>query len=129
MSRPVPEPDLEALRAARERARALGQPHLLRAYAALAAGHLVGGQLDEAESAARVAVQQARTWAEPADLGRALVLLARILARGQRTDRALLHYTEGLAWLERAGTPAARAEADAARPEVSALSDVPPDAR
>ena len=51
--------------------RVAGQPMLLRAYAALAYWHLEWGQADEAESAARVAVQQARAWNDPAELGAA----------------------------------------------------------
>ncbi|MFM8385917.1 MAG: hypothetical protein ACKOCB_03705 [Planctomycetia bacterium] len=117
---------LAALREAREAARPLGQPLLLRAYVALAHWHAAFGQADEAESDARVAVQQARTWADPAELGQALVQLARVLARTPRTDRALLAYTEGVAALEQAGRATAAA---AARAELEALAAVPPGAR
>lgn len=118
------EEALEALRSARERSRAVGQPMLLRAYRGLAYWHLAWGQADEAESAARVAVQQARSWADAAELGEALLQLARVLARTQRTDRALLHFTEGVACLERAGQ-----DASAAKAELAALSTVPGGAR
>lgn len=120
------EEALGALREAREAARPLGQPLLLRAYVALAHWHAAFGQVDEAESDARVAVQQARTWADPAELGQALVQLARVLARTPRTDRALLAYTEGVAALEQAGRATAAA---AARAELEALAAVPPGAR
>ncbi|MFM8978996.1 MAG: hypothetical protein ACKOSS_00805, partial [Planctomycetia bacterium] len=117
---------LAALREARETARPLGQPLLLRAYVALAHWHAAFGQLDEAESDARVAVQQARTWADAGELGGALVQLARVLARTPRTDRALLAYTEGVAALEQGGRGPAAAEA---RRELEALAAVPPGAR
>lgn len=121
-------PDLSAiaaLQAARERARALGQPGLLRAYVALAGARLAAGRLDEAESDARAAVQQARAWGDPVELGVALVALARALARTARTDRALLHYTEALGLLIPAGHPLA----EDARREAAALSAVPGGAR
>lgn len=117
---------LAALREAREAARPLGQPLLLRAYVALAYWHAAFGQLDEAESDARVAVQQARTWADAGELGQALVQLARVLALTPRTDRALLAYTEGVAALAHAGRSAA---AEQARGELEALAAVPPGAR
>lgn len=94
---------LEALRAERERRRGMGQPHLLRAYVELSLEHLRQGQGDEAESAVRAAVQQARAWADPAELGACLVQLARTQAHLKRSDRALLAYTEGLAHLALAG--------------------------
>src|SRR5688500_5131238 len=72
---------LAMLRLNRERSRRAGQPMLLRAYRALAYWHLEWGQGDEAESAARVAVQQARIWREPGDLGESLLQLARVLAK------------------------------------------------
>lgn len=119
------EEALAALREAREAARAVGQPMLLRAYTGLAHWHAAWGQLDEAESAARVGVQQARAWGDGGELGAALLTLARVLAKTPRTDRALLHYTEAAALLEQAGRPAA-AEAKA---ELAALAAVPPGAR
>jgi len=104
-------PDLAALRAAREEARRLGQqPALLHAYLALSEAHLLRGEVDEAESAARTAIQQARACALPGDLGRGLLALARALARTPRLDRALLHYTEALPLLA-AHDPDAHAEA------------------
>ncbi len=119
------EEALAALREAREAARLVGQPMLLRAYAGLAYWHLEWGQTDEAESAARVAVQQARVWADPGELGSALVQLGRVLAKTARTDRALLHYTEAVPLLEQAGRP----EAVEARQELGLLTAVPPGAR
>lgn len=116
---------LDALRRAREEARRRGQPALLRAYAALAAAHRGRGEGDEAESAARVAVQQARIWGDPAELGLCLLELARALVRTPRADRALLHYTEAVGLLEAAGRP----EAAAARAEAQALGTVPGGAR
>ncbi len=83
------------LREARESWRARGrQPELLRAYAAIGRQHLAAGELDEAESAARTSIQQARVWSDPLELGRSLLLLGQILARTPRTDRALLAFTE-----------------------------------
>jgi tetratricopeptide (TPR) repeat protein len=119
------EEALAALRESREAARKVGQPMLLRAYGALAYWHQEWGQPDEAESAARVAVQQARVWADPGELGAALVQLGRVLVRTARTDRALLHLTEGVALLEQAGRP----QAVEVRRELSALTSVPPGAR
>jgi|GEM_PF-4277227 len=119
------EEALAALREAREAARKVGQPMLLRAYVGLATWHLEWGQTDEAESAARVAVQQARVWADPGELGSTLVALARVLVKTARTDRALLHYTEGVALLQQAARP----EAAQARTELGLLSAVPPGAR
>jgi len=116
---------LAALREAREAARLVGQPMLLRAYGALAYWHQHWGESDEAESAARVAVQQARVWADPGELGATLVQLGRILAKTARTDRALLHFTEGVPLLEQAGRP----DAAEARKELTALGTVPPGAR
>jgi tetratricopeptide (TPR) repeat protein len=116
---------LAMLRESRERSRVAGQPMLLRAYSALAYWHLEWGQADEAESAARVAVQQARAWNDPGELGACLLQLARVLARTDRTDRALLHYTEATALLD-AARPAQAAEA---RAEVAALTAVPPSPR
>jgi tetratricopeptide (TPR) repeat protein len=120
------EEALAALREAREAARLAGQPMLLRAYGGLATWHAEWGQLDEAESAARVGVQQARAWGDAGELGSALLTLARVLARSSRTDRALLHFTEAAALLEQAGRPEAAAEAKAG---LSALAAVPPGAR
>jgi hypothetical protein len=119
------EEALAMLRLSRERSRRAGQPMLLRAYRALAHGHLEWGQGDEAESAARVAVQQARIWGEPGDLGESLLQLARVLGKTARTDRALLHYTEAVALLEQAG----RTSASEARTEMAALGAVPGGAR
>jgi tetratricopeptide (TPR) repeat protein len=116
---------LAMLREARERSRAAGQPMLLRAYSALAYWHLEWGQADEAESAARVAVQQARAWNDPGELGASLLQLARVLVRTDRTDRALLHYTEATALLD-AARPAQAAQA---RAEAAALTAVPPSPR
>ncbi len=120
-----PDPGgLDALRAAREEGRRRGQPHLLRAYVALAVGHLAAGEPDAAESAARVAVQQARAWGDPGELGEALFALGRVLAATERADRALLHLTESVACLERAGR-----EAGPARAALAALGRVPGGAR
>jgi len=116
---------LALLRLARERSRLAGQPMLLRAYRGLAYWHLEWGQHDEAESAARVAVQQARIWGEPGDLGESLLQLARVLAKSARTDRALLHYTEAVLLLDQAG----RASAAEAKAEMAALGAVPGGAR
>lgn len=116
---------LAMLREARERSRVAGQPMLLRAYSALATWHLEWGQVDEAESAARVAVQQARAWNDPGELGACLLQLARVLARTDRTDRALLHYTEATLLLD-GSRPALAAEA---RAESAALAAVPPNPR
>ena len=118
--------DLQALRATLERVRlSRRQPELLRAYAALGAGYLTAGRIDEAESAWRTAVQQARICAGAADLGRSLLGLARTLMRTPRTDRALLHYTEAVHALT-GSDEAARAEAAA---EMAALGRVPGGAR
>ena len=118
--------DLERLRTALEAARATrAQPALLRAYADLGAGYLAAGRLGEAESAWRTAVAQARICAGPEDLGRALLGLARTLARTPRTDRALLHYTEAVACLQ--GRDEARAAE--ARAELAGLGRVPGGAR
>lgn len=115
------EDALDLLRRAREAWRAEGrQPELLRAYAALARQHLAWGQLDEAESAARTAIQQARVWGDPVELGRSLLALGRALARTPRTDRALMALTEASACL-RARDPAAFEEAASA---LRALSKV-----
>jgi tetratricopeptide (TPR) repeat protein len=119
------EEALAALREAREAARLVGQPMLLRAYGALAHWHAEWGQHDEAESAARVGVQQARAWGDGGELGAALLTLARTLAKTPRTDRALLHYTEAVALLEQAG----RAGAAEAKAELGRLAAVPPGAR
>jgi tetratricopeptide (TPR) repeat protein len=116
---------LGMLKESRELSRVAGQPMLLRAYAALAYWHLAWGQGDEAESAARVAVQQARAWNDPGELGACLLQLARVLARTDRTDRALLHYTEAISLLD-GPRPAQAAEA---RTEVAGLSAVPPNPR
>ena len=118
--------EIEALREHVEKARAARrQPELLRAYAALGAGYLAAGRLDEAESAWRTAIQQARVMGDPTDLGRALLGLARTLARTERTDRALLHYTEAIHCLA-ACDEAAR---EAAASEMAALGRVPGGAR
>jgi hypothetical protein len=116
---------LAVLRETLEQSRRAGQPMLLRGYRALAQGHLACGQGDEAESAARVSVQQARIWGEPGDLGESLLQLARVLAKTARTDRALLHYTEAVALLDQAARPTA-AEA---RAELAGLGAVPGGAR
>ena len=93
-------PDIETLRARVAAARASRrQPALLRAYADLAAGYHALGRTDEAESAWRTSIQQARVAGDAVDLGRALLGLARTLARTPRTDRALLHFTEAIACL------------------------------
>lgn len=115
---------LAALREAREHSRLVGQPALLRAYGGLSVWHLAWGQVDEAESAARVAVQQARAWGDPGELGTALVQLGQTLARAGRADRALLALTEGIACLQKAGKPAREAEA-----ALAALSSAPGGAR
>ena len=125
MTNRVDHEALAKLRLERERSRRVGQPMLLRAYRALAYWHLEWGQFDEAESAARVAVQQARTWGEAGDLGESLLQLARVLAKTARTDRALLHYTEAVALLEQAGSPSATE----AKAELAALGAVPGGAR
>jgi hypothetical protein len=123
---PQGAPDLGALRAAREEARRIGaQPGLLRSYLALSEAHLLRGEVDEAESAARTAVQQARACSLPADLGRGLVALARALARTPRLDRALLHYTEALPLLA-AHDPETHA---VALGEAQRIGDVPSGAR
>lgn len=114
------EEALGALREARELSRAVGQPALLRAYWGLSFWHLAWGQLDEAESAARVAIQQARAWGEPGELGTVLVQLGQTLAKAGRADRALLALTEGIACLEKAGRPVREAEA-----ALAALSSAP----
>jgi tetratricopeptide (TPR) repeat protein len=116
---------LALLKESRELSRVAGQPMLLRAYSALAYWHLEWGQADEAESAARVAVQQARAWNDPAELGASLLQLARVLAKTDRTDRALLHYTEAIPLLD-GPRPGQAAEA---RAESAALASVPPAAR
>jgi tetratricopeptide (TPR) repeat protein len=113
------------LQADRERARLLGQPGLLQAYVALSAARLEAGHLSEAESDARVAVQQARVWADASELGLALLQLARALARTERTDRALLHYTEALACLGPLDHPLV----DVVRREAALLGAVPGGAR
>ncbi len=117
---------LRRLRAQREAARARGsQPALLRAYRALADALRELGHLDEAESAARTSVQQARVMHDDVELGESLLALARVLAGTHRTDRALLHYTEATALLA-----AARPQlAQAAARESATLSAVPPGAR
>ena len=120
------DPTIEALRTALAAARAgRRQPQLLRAYAALGAGYFAADRLSEAESAWRTAVQQARIAAGPLDLGRALLGLARTLARTPRTDRALLHYTESVAQLRGRDDEAAAAAAA----ELAALGHVPGGAR
>jgi tetratricopeptide (TPR) repeat protein len=117
---------LEDLRAALESARATrGQPDLLRAYRALGEGYLAAEQLDEAESAFRTSVQQARIWNDARDLGLALLGLGRTLVKTGRTDRALLAFTEAVGSLH--GVDAEATEAAAA--EVRALRDVPGGAR
>ena len=119
-------PAIQELRAALEAARATRlQPDLLRAYAALGAGYLAEERIGDAESAFRTAVAQARINAGPLDLGRALLGLARTLARTERTDRALLHYTEASACLQGRDD----ALAGEARSEIAGLGDVPGGAR
>ena len=118
--------DLQTLRDAVEAARATrGQPDLLRAYRALGEGYLAQDRIDEAESAFRTSVQQARIWNDPRDLGLALLGLGRALARTEHTDRALLAFTEAVGSLH--GVDAEGANAAAA--EVQALRDVPGGAR
>ncbi len=118
--------DLQALRDALEAARAgPGQPALLRAYRALGEGYLASGSIDEAESAFRTSVQQARIWNDARDLGLALLGLGRTLARTERTDRALLAFTEAVGSLHGLDDEAARAAAA----EIQGLRDVPGGAR
>ena len=118
--------DIQALRGAVEAARAgPGQPRLLRAYRALGEGYLAAGRLDEAESALRTSVQQARIWDDAVDLGLSLLGLGRVLARTPRTDRALLAFTEAVGALRGKDEDAAAAATRA----LTALSDVPGDAR
>jgi hypothetical protein len=122
----TPEPDIESLHAELAAARSSHrQPRLLRAYAALAGGYLGAGRLDEAESAWRTSIQQARVCGTPEDLGRGLLGLARTLVRTARTDRALLAGTEAVACLR--GRDAAAAEEAATL--VASLSRVPGGAR
>lgn len=117
---------LQGLRAKREAARARGsQPALLQAYRALADALRELGQLDEAESSARTSVQQARVMHDDVELGESLLALARVLVRTQRTDRALLHYTEAAALLAASRPRLAQAAAQ----ESATLSAVPPGAR
>jgi len=117
---------LVALRAALAAARAAHrQPDLLHAYRTLGEGYLAVGRVDEAESALRTSVQQARIVGDDVALGRGLLGLARALGRTARTDRALLAYTEAVASL-RGRDEAAAAEAGA---EMCALGKVPGGAR
>jgi tetratricopeptide (TPR) repeat protein len=113
---------LDALERRRRLAR---QPDLLRAHLNAGWYRLDRGETERAESCFRVAVQQARTFADPAELGTALLWLGRAVHRGGRPDRALLAWTESLANLERAGSPLA-AEAAA---EIRAVRGVPGGAR
>jgi tetratricopeptide (TPR) repeat protein len=109
-----------------ERYRVLGrQPDLLRAHVNAGFYRLERGEMERAESSFRVAVQQARTYSDPGELGTCLLWLGRSLARGGRPDRALLAWTEALGHLQRAGSPLAE-EASA---EVAAVRGVPGGAR
>jgi len=118
--------DLAALRAAVESARATrGQPHLLRAYRALGEGYLAADRIDEAESALRTSIQQARIWNDSADLGLSLFALGRVLMKTQRRDRALLALTEAVGALAGNDETAAQAATEAIR----ALGRVPGGAR
>jgi tetratricopeptide (TPR) repeat protein len=93
------EPAVHFLRAARERYRALArQPELLRAYGALGCWHRAWNEPDEAESALRTAIQQARTHGDDRELGLWLRELGRTLAPS-RPDRALLAFVEAVACL------------------------------
>lgn len=117
---------LARLREAREARRGEArQPGLLRSYAALGRCHLAAGQLDEAESAARTAIQQARVFGDPRELGLGLLLLGRVLARTPRSDRALLAFTEAVSCL-RGRDEGAEAEAAEA---LRAVTRVPGGAR
>ncbi len=119
-------PDLDVLRAALATARAAHrQPGLLQAYRALGDGYLAAGLIDEAESAFRTSVAQARIWNDPAEVGRSLLGLGRCLGRTERTDRALLAYTEAVSGLAGRDEPLA----EVARAELKALRDVPGGAR
>lgn len=119
-------PDLDALRAALAAARAAHrQPGLLQAYRTLGDGYLAAGLLDEAESAYRTSVAQARIWGDPAEVGHSLLGLGRCLGLTERTDRALLAYTEAVSSL----TGRDEALAEIARAELQALREVPGGAR
>ncbi len=119
-------PDLDALRAALAAARAAHrQPGLLQAYRALGDGYLAAARIDAAESAYRTSAAQARIWNDPAEVGRSLLGLGRTLGRTERTDRALLAYTEAVSSL----TGRDEALAEIARAELQALREVPGGAR
>jgi tetratricopeptide (TPR) repeat protein len=109
-----------------EKNRRLGeQPALLRAHVNVGFYRLEREEHQEAESAFRIAVQQARAFGDARETGTALLWLARALARQGRADRALLAYTESLPHLVRAGSPLAP-EAEA---EMTAIASVPGGAR
>jgi tetratricopeptide (TPR) repeat protein len=109
-----------------ERYRRIGeQPLLLRAHVNVGWYRLERGEAESAESAFRTAVQEARTFGDAAELGTSLLWLGRALARGGRTDRALLAFTEAIGHLERAGSGLR----DEAELEIAALRSVPGGAR
>ena len=120
------EASIQDLRLALEVRRAGGrQPGLLRAYRQLGCAYLAADRLDEAESALRTAIAQARIHGDDLETGLGLLELGRAQHRLERADRALLAYTEAAGCL--AGLdPAALAAATA---EVRTLGSVPGGAR
>jgi tetratricopeptide (TPR) repeat protein len=109
-----------------ERRRALGcQPALLRAHVNLGYYRLERGEPDLAESSFRNALQQARTFGDPAEKAVCLVWLGRALLRQDRRDRALLAYAEALPLLATLGSPLL----EEARAEMLAIRTAPGGAR
>lgn len=117
---------IEELRVALETSRAAGrQPGLLRAYRDLGRAYLAAARLDEAESALRTAIAQARIHGDDLETGLGLLELGRAQRGLDRADRALLAYTEAAGCL--AGRdPVALAAASA---ELCALGSAPGGAR
>lgn len=117
---------IEDLRLVLETRRAEGrQPGLLCAYRQLGCAYLAAGRLDEAESALRTAIAQARIHGDDLETGLGLLELGRAQRRLERSDRALLAYTEAAGCL--VGRDAAALAA--ATEEVRTLGSVPGGAR
>jgi tetratricopeptide (TPR) repeat protein len=110
---PGGSPAIADLRVGLEARRTEGrQPGLLRAYRQLGCAYLAEERLDEAESALRTAIAQARIHGDPLEIGQGLLELGRAQRGLGRADRALLAYTEAagcLAGLDSAALAAATA--------------------
>jgi tetratricopeptide (TPR) repeat protein len=119
---PTVEAAREALAAARAGAR---QPDLLRAYRRLGRCYLATGRVDEAESALRTAIAQARIHGDRREVGLGLLELGHAQRELGRADRALLAFTEAAGCLKGLD-PAAWAAAGHA---LQALTSAPGGAR